>query len=561
MMIKKILFISIIFTVILFNFGCQKTEKDKIETKSNIESIKNLAYSVCEEVGQVTQVFDGDVGTPIIVLEENHASIAGQIQHAITLVRLHEKYGLKDIALEGYLKEHKKINTEWYNQAAKGNQAAKLQVAVRLIKEGEISCAEFIKLAYNDVELHPIEKMNQYTVELDEEASKAPMVYLIKIAQLSLRQDHVPKVQQLQSEIEELEDDQKPKKIEELLDYILSIDPWIKAKDDFLRNQDSLRVISAEQMLAVVNEIKNRAENLSVPLESSEKEAMARNIIFWQKRSEASATMLQATTKVADQKQASLIAMIIGAAHTEQMCALLKDFNRTFGVITPLSSVKSRGIGDLSWEMLNRKYQRSSVYSEGFTKTLLEAFSSEKLKKPEPVLSEPWLEAKSELYLFTDRITREILGPPPTSGEPPFEPPKPPGGAEPPYGYSDNEFKGKRVYIDPHRITIIPDTDERKRYTVLFPVILNPDDERKRTEIWVKAISEFSPVPSEERENAEALLKRALEEIQAEQIVSDEEKGKKIEDEGGRVQITLNTKAIITSNRYDAVTRSVAEKV
>ena len=95
-------------------------------------------------------VSKGIKGVPILILEENHDSRAGQIQLAITLVRLYNQYGMKHIALEGYLKERPKIRAEWFARAAHGDLTAKVRAAVNLLQEGEISSAEFMKLVYDE---------------------------------------------------------------------------------------------------------------------------------------------------------------------------------------------------------------------------------------------------------------------------------------------------------------------------------------------------------------------------------------------------------------------------
>jgi len=535
-MAKKVTLLLTAFLVLTLTiWGYSKTKEEK-KTHLVGQNVEAIARGACEGVGVVEKVFKGAKGAPIILLEENHASRAGQIQNAITLVRLHERYGLKHIALEGYLKEEPKIKIDWFDNAAQGlSSAARNRIAVRLLREGEISCAEFMKLVYHDISLHPIETISEYAVELDEEASRAPILYLLKIAQQSLREEHVPKLEQFQEEIERLKVENNKEAIEEKLkemfDYILSADPWAQDKAKLLQDKDAIRSMSGEQHTALIEGIVKRAEELSIELEPEEKNAMERYLAFWRGRIEASKTMILSTETIADQLNVSVIAMVIGAAHTQGMCAMLKNSNRPFAVVTPLSLKKGEEAGDLTWDMLERKYERLSVYSEGFTQTLLEAFPkpAQKLKhkKPRPVLSVPWFQAKAELYLFTERITRRVLGPP-----------NPPGGGKLPYGFSGNAFKGKRVFVDPQRISIISDTKDGKGRAVLFPAILNYKDLKRRTEIWVKAGLGVAMVSEQERESVESMLQKALEEIQKEK-----EGGKKVEDEVGRVQITLNTVA------------------
>ena len=129
--------------------------------------------------------------------------------------------------------------------------------------------------------------------------------------------------------------------------------------------------------------------------------------------------------------------------------------------------------------------------------------------------------------MFTKRIAGAVLGPP-----------GPPGGGEPPFGFSDDHFRGRRVYIDPEEIRIVFDRRDGEGKAVLFPAILDADDPEKRTQIWVKAGLGVAPIPSQERESVEEMLKEAFEGVKSEK---DKEKRKTAEDEGGRVQISFDT--------------------
>ncbi len=507
--------------------------------------VEAIARDVSQGVGDVSRGTKGTKGAPILIMEEIHTSRAGQIQHAIMLVRLHDRYGLKNIALEGYLKERPEIKTDWFTDAAQGlSPTDKSRIAVRLLQEGEISCAEFVKLVYDDVSLHPIETKSEYEVSVDDEASTAPMLYLLKIALQSLRQEHMPKLKQLMDEFDQVQRGSDKEAIEkkhtELFDYILSTNDWVQAKVKVLQDRDAVMAMSAEQNLALVKEIVDRAATLSVKLEPPEKSAMERYLAFWNGRIAASKTMVIAAGGIAEKPDVPIVAMVIGAGHTEGMGTLLRDAGRTFAVVTPLSLKNREEMGDLTGAMLfDRKYERLSVFSRGFTETLLKAFPSPSKKKPEPVLGEGWLQGKVELYIYVEKITGSILGPP-----------TPPDSGKPPFGFADDAFKGRRIFIDPKRIVIVPDTPDGKGRAVLFPVILNPNDPARRSEIWVKsgrAILRETEVTAAERETVESMLMRALQEVQSETIASD-----KVEDEKGRVQITLNTVAGFTTNQEEA---------
>ena len=164
--------------------------------------------------------------------------------------------------------------------------------ASRLLKAGEISAAEFMKLVYDDVQVHPGEIKAEYEVRLEREAVAAPFVYLVKIAMKSLKADHAAKLQAFQEDIERLEDkEKKAAKTKEMLDYILTADPWAQAKAKKLQDPEGMAALSAEQHVAFYEEIEARAKQLSIGLADEEKKAMAENLAFWRGRHEGSKTM------------------------------------------------------------------------------------------------------------------------------------------------------------------------------------------------------------------------------------------------------------------------------
>lgn len=495
----------------------------------------SIAEQACRGVGVVARSSAGGKGPLIVLLEECHNSRATQIEHAITLLRLFEQHGLRHIGLEGYLKEDRKIDVDWFGKAA-GNLTGtgRARVAVQLLKEGEISSAEFLKLIHPEVVLAPIETRAEYDVKLDDTAAMAPTLYLVKIAQLSLRQEHVPRIQKLQ----------QAKKIKEMIDYILSIDPWTDRMSKALHDTDNAKMKTAEGQLKLVTQIKERAVRKRVDLSADEREAMRRNLAFWEGRVKASDTMVQSILGL-HAASAQVVAMTIGAAHTDGMCRMLEQRKRRYAVVTPNSLKDKDNRGDLSWDMFERKYEETSVFSEGFMKQVLAAFPINTQKKPPPVLDQAWFQAKAELYLFTERIVRRVLGPPTM-----------PDGGKPPFDFADDDLSGRWVRIDPSRIGIEQDRPGGGK-VVLFPVTFNPRDSQRKTERWVKAGLGTALTAERERETIEAMLKRALAKVKEagdpkEDTESDEEKRKKAEDEKRRVQITLNTLAGIAETKDTA---------
>lgn len=529
--------------------------------------VKTIAEAVSRDIGTVSRSGTGSRGAPILVLEETHTSRPGQLEQAIALVRLHEQFDLRDIALEGYLKERPAITTEWFARAGRGlTPTERAAVSAQMLRDAEISAAEFMKLTYDDIVLHPIETLAEHAVELKGEAASISLTYLLKIAQTSLRESHVPRLQQLQREVESASGTSKAEKVKEMLDYILSVDPWTKAKGAAFADTNRLTSTTAEKLVAEVEEIEQRARKVGAALDEKDKRAMEENLRFWRGRAAASRTMIAETGRIADRPGVRLVALNIGAAHTDGMAAMLDREKRPYAVIRPLAL--SGGMSTSLAEMgaLERKYKGLSIFNEGITKELLDAFPVRTQKKPEPGLNQPWFQAKSEMNLFTSRIVRRVIPAPGSSGAPPNTP-RPPSGS-PPFGFGDDDLRGKWIYIDPKRISAVPNEN-----AVLFPVVLSSADPSRQKELWVKA--GFSPaftvpVTSDERKAVEEMLRKHLDDVRLEDKAAQEgerksdpegrkeEMPRKAEDAKGRIQIDKDVVAAIKTSQADAARASIA---
>lgn len=500
MLRKSIALMTLVLTLVVW--GCNGTGLNPTtESKGLSDGIEAIATVASEGVGAVGESSRGTKGSPVIVLEERHNSRAGQIQHAITLVRLHDKNGLRDIALEGYLKERPKINTDWFTKAWPGQEVIdRARVAVRLLKEGEISAAEFMKLVYEDVTLHAIEKESEYDVAFTDGAMDAFFTYLTKIN-------------------------------------------TNRARDiaNMYNDVSAIKSTTGEQHLEIAEEIEKLAVQKSIKLTPQQRKDWESWLAFWRGRIGGSKTMFDATSEIANHQAGPLIAMNVGAFHTDGICKMLGKSDRSFAVIKPLAMKNEEEQGDLK-EGFDRKYKRLSVFSEGFLANRLQS-----IKKPEPVLDQPWFKAKTGMYQYTDRIVNRLL--PPSSGG--AAPPSGPPPGQPPFGFSDDDFRkeGVPLYIDPRKIEIIPDALDSKRKAVLIPVLINPNNPARRTMIWIKAAR--GEGSEQGLEMVEALLKNALSEVK-----SEEQAPTRTEDAAGRIQMSTTTVAAVGSDK-EAVRRAV----
>src|SRR5262249_27714138 len=159
----------------------------------------------------------------------------------------------------------------------------------------------------------------------------------LAIAQKSITEAHVPHLQQLKQDMENASGPAKKEKAKELMDYLLSIDPWTKDMSKVLMDTNSARNITAERMTTVVYQIDQRAQKLGAPLAEEDKTAMEVALKFWRSRVAASKTMTDNAGRIADRQGVKIVALNIGAAHTEGITTMLSRSGRPFVVFRPKS--------------------------------------------------------------------------------------------------------------------------------------------------------------------------------------------------------------------------------
>lgn len=527
--IRKLTLLTGLILALIYWSGAEKTaQAQTAQMRSQREDASEIARAASDKVGAAKQSAPGRTGIPMVVLEERHNSRIGQLQHAIILARLHDQHGLKDIVLEGYLKERPPINTDWFTKAvAEKTPKARARIAARFLKQGDISAAEFMKLVYTDVNLLRSETEDTYNVELPDGAPG--LNFLLAIAQRSLRQGHVPTLQKLKREFDLLKGKpvaQEQKRIA-LIDFMLSVDSWTASRGKAYTNVETMMKMTGDEHLNHVREIKLYAERNSITVPPELQRGIEKEIAFWQKRMASNDIIVQAALDAGSSRSAGrVIAINIGSFHTDGVCQLLRRADRSYAVVTPLyagndtSDVTSDQPGDLTSEMYDRKNKRLPVFSQGLSALILKEVGGR--KKPEPVLAETFFEAEAELSAFVTAIAGAIL-----------KPPSPPGEGKAPYGLFDSDFDGKHIRIIPAQIQLFSKQKGRSSAAII-PVVFK----RSGARVWVGATRKQGE--EEQQENVVAILEHALREVQAEKATP-----RRAEDKTGRVQMDSSTFAII----------------
>jgi hypothetical protein len=545
---------------LLFISACQTTAPR--------EEVGAIAKHVVGDVGKIMQTSPGKKGAPILIIEENHLSKAVRIEEAIILNRLRNDHNVTQIGLEGSIKEGSPVNAQWFFQAAKNQPEASTPVAVNLLREGEINSAEFMEMAYDNINPVPIETIKEYAVEVDETGAHIVYIqYLFKLALESPRPEQEAKLRKMLDETKAIKDPAElEKKRESVFKYIYSLkptelsnDPLVKELSDKLIASNTTSHMSLREEVNFYENMQKRIEEKFGKLEPEEQKLVDGFLRFLRAREAANTTMVDATAIVADRSDVSAVAMIIGAAHTQGVAALFKQADRPFAVIRPNSLDLENDPSLLSNEMFENKIKGTSVYSGDITEAILKAYPLNN-RLPPPVLQQRWFTAKSELYLYTERITQKYL-----SGGGAGKPPT--GGGEPPL-FASGDFDGSYIRIDPTKIKVVKDEASSKANVVVFPIEINPNDASRAKTLWVKAgrSNEGLP-PVREKEGVEKMLKEALEDVKTEKKIPEpdpsgqtrtsKETLPKLEGEGGRIKITRETTAAFADSEAAVMKKSV----
>jgi hypothetical protein len=304
------------------------------------------------------------------------------------LLRLHDRYGLRDIALEGLTKDKQFPSTKWFRgMGGPDDDELRNHVAIGLLRQGEISAVEFMALAFPDVVVHAADDPDAYRVELTKKAGIAATAYLYKIGLKSVRPEHYEHIQQMSQQ----------KKIGELVEYVISLDAWAKERHGQMKKDTGA---SIEQTLRELQETETRATAAGAEISAEERSAMSEARDFFNAAEKRSGTIVQTTLQM--ESAAPLVAMNIGAAHTEGARRMLDEAKATYGVLTPLSLAKNLKAGDLSYETFQRKNKNlSAAFAGKGLGSLLDG-----RRKPPPVLGTKWLQGESQLRYTTALMAR-----------------------------------------------------------------------------------------------------------------------------------------------------------
>lgn len=361
---------------------------------SDLKRFEEMLADVAAGVGVAGAGRGGGAARWVCVLEERHTSVAGQVEAAIMLVRLHRRYGLRHIAVEGLTADKSAPSTSWFQKlGGPEDEELRQELLAGFLREGEISAAELLTLAFPDVVVHTADDPSDYAVELTPRAGGAPAHYLYKISLKSLRPEHYPHLRQFN----------RRHRVAEMVEYVISLDGWARGRHQTLKREGG--VTSVEQTLRDLDEIEARAGWVNAEITADERAAMSDARAFFEAAARRSAVMVDAVRGL--DPSARLVVLNLGAAHTEGVTRLLGEEGATYAVLSPASLPENAGRGDLTREGFERKGRALSVaWTDRGLSSLLDG-----RKKPPPVANKTWFKAVAQLRFATALLARARLGP------------------------------------------------------------------------------------------------------------------------------------------------------
>jgi hypothetical protein len=372
--------------------GCNSGSVPPSRSTLNVQpgQATQIALEAAKDAGVVIASGQGTTNRTIFVFEERHDSRMGQLEIALMLWRLQKNHGLRQISLEGAFATKGDLPTTWFHDST-GSAAvrrARKEAALRLLKEGEISAAEFLALALPTIQVRGNELESEYDVKPSQ--TNASLGCLIRIAQRSLSS----------SDEEQIEELFKAKKIDEGFNAIFRKDTWSRERYEKLFGDN---IVSTEEAEVILREIEAKAKEFDVNFDSKERTGFREDLAFYEMASKRSCTIVKNTLAMMGSTSTAPIALIIGAAHTPKVVELIKAAKLTYVVVSPLALVHGSKAATLTPAMYHRKMDLKSTDENGMLGALLDG-----RKKLRPVVWEVWLRSKASIYVALDHIVAAV---------------------------------------------------------------------------------------------------------------------------------------------------------
>jgi hypothetical protein len=392
----------------------------------------------------------------VVVLDEQHASRVGQVEIAMMLNRLYHRDNLRRLALEGAVVEKKAPDVGWFT--SKPDAGIRTIVALQLLRQGEVSAADFAAMVLPGFTEQPIEKNDQYEVDLSAKANQSYTGYLVAIATTTMTSDEITKADDLLNQ----------KKNDEAIQFIVGTNSWTSQRYQILSR--TTPIVTTQEMQQLGAELEQKATEVNADVADYRTDLQAARK-FFDTVAQRSDTMAENTLKIATDSvdECAPIAMDIGADHTTDITGILSQKNMSYAAVSPLSLSTDANSGGITLDAFDRKSNGQSVDPAGGLGSFIDG-----RHKPPPVVDQDWFEAKADLTYAAVVIARAAAGA---------------GGAnQPPFGLDSGKL-GLGVPSGPAGITIdlssvqVVPSEYQKSNDVLFKFTMV----KQNLTLWMKA--------------------------------------------------------------------------
>jgi len=380
----------------------------------------------------------------VIVMEERHDSRAVQVEIAIMLERLYRDHGLRDLALEGAVVENGDPTPGYFYKLP--DACARTEVALYLLRQGEISGAEFMAMAHPDFHLHAIEVNSQYSITESPAEQQAVLTYVNALEKQSGTAEQAQRFNHLLGLLAPADGSTPPAEImPQIIDGLVA-----------LAQEFNLNMGHAAQ-------------------------AIQEDRTFWLVTAQRSATMVDKTVAALSHIPSGLIALDIGAAHTQGVLGLLRGRAVSAAVLSPVSLSADQQHGDLTQAEYDRKQGRHLVGPPGTLGALLE----QRHNFP-PIFGYPPFDVESATMYAAEQVVQAAAG-----GS---------GGPFPPKARTLGLGDFNPIDIPLGRISIIPG----KPPAVSMQVRVKATGLKFWLVVW--QVAPETPIPQDEKTLEEALI-------------------------------------------------------
>jgi hypothetical protein len=427
---------------------------------NDLPQLTTIVGDITRGVGSVAAVHESGSARIILFEETEHTSLKGQIEIAVMLNRLYERYGFRNLGQEGVFTDESPLNASWYHPSLQAEAALSQRdkVAVQLLSEGEISSAEMMTLVYPDFRVVGVERPVEYSALPPQ--GNPELTFLLAIAEATATTDQSRQVEDLL----------RQKKNSQALDLLMRSNPFTSENIDSLGKGAT----SVQEIVSRIERIQAEAARVHARISDQDRKDLEQEKVFFQRVDARSDTMSQNMVSLVQKDPETIFALVIGAAHVDRVSRALERARLSFAVVRPelFSGDITEGASREEW--FDRKLRGLSVDK----KDMLGAFLDGR-KKAAPVLQRVWLRSKAEAYVITALIA---------------------GMAD-----SDEPVLTPQAYAELNAmqyITLVPSTLQLLGKDKIFELRAQVDNRRGPADVWVKT--------TKVREEATLTLETAL---------------------------------------------------